>query len=57
MLFDEKNDFRLSLNQKEAIKKILEDKKGIYNSVSHFIRSAVIRQIRKEGEKYEVLIK
>lgn len=45
--FNDSSQFRIRKTEKKAIKQILRRNKGLYDSESHFIRSAIIRLIKE----------
>lgn len=50
MLFDDRNVFRLSKTLAEDIDKAVNNAKGLYQSRSHFIRVAIIRELQRRAE-------
>lgn len=49
MNFEDKTNFRLREEEFLKIKLVIKQKKDKYSSVSHFIRCAIIKQLKEDG--------
>jgi len=50
MNFDRKSDLRIREKELKKIVSVVNKKKGKYNSNSHFVRCAIVRLLKEEGE-------
>lgn len=49
MTFDERTSFRIRDEELKLIDKLLKNNRIKYLNVSHFIRCAIIRQLKEDG--------
>lgn len=54
MFFEDRATFRLTEEQKKAIKEIFEEHQDKYENVSHFVRCAILKLIKEEQKLMKI---